>query len=222
MFCKKSALWNFAKLIGKHLCQILFFNKVAGLRPATLLKKRLSHRCFLVNFAKFLILPFLQNTFGQLLLYIPALWIIDVYEICYNFVLSLIFTLPNCSKHKQRKGYDWFILTSFSGEREKLFIKNVFPQYLVSKIWSDNFVSLQFIHNLISLTFLDTVIYTWLALTITFKKLFRHLNLLLKRKVPRTKNFTSYGKNLSGKGISYVAAKSKQFTTEQNHHSGGI
>ena len=26
---------------GKHLCQSLFFDKVAGLRPATLLKKRL-------------------------------------------------------------------------------------------------------------------------------------------------------------------------------------
>ena len=29
------------------------------LRPATLLKKRLWHRCFLVNFAKFLRIPFL-------------------------------------------------------------------------------------------------------------------------------------------------------------------
>ena len=35
----KSFLTNFAKLTGKHLCQCHFFNKVAGLRPATLLKK---------------------------------------------------------------------------------------------------------------------------------------------------------------------------------------
>ena len=41
VFCKKGALENFTKFIGKHLCQSLFFNKVAGLRPATLLKKRL-------------------------------------------------------------------------------------------------------------------------------------------------------------------------------------
>ena len=54
VFCKKGALRNFAKLTGKHLCQSLFFNKVAGLRPATLLKKRLWHRWFPVNFAKFL------------------------------------------------------------------------------------------------------------------------------------------------------------------------
>ena len=39
------------------------------LRPATLLRKRLWHRRFLVNFVKFLRTPFLQNTFGRLLLY---------------------------------------------------------------------------------------------------------------------------------------------------------
>ena len=39
----------------------LFFNKVAGLKPATLLKKRLCHRCFLMNFEKFLRMPFLKE-----------------------------------------------------------------------------------------------------------------------------------------------------------------
>ena len=39
VFCKKGVLRNFAKFTGKHLCQSLFFDKVAGLRPATLLKK---------------------------------------------------------------------------------------------------------------------------------------------------------------------------------------
>ena len=28
---RKAVLWNFAKSTGKHLCQSLFFNKVAGL-----------------------------------------------------------------------------------------------------------------------------------------------------------------------------------------------
>ena len=54
MFCKKGVLGNSTKFTGKHLCQSLFFNKVAGLRPATLLKKRLWQRCFPVNFLKFL------------------------------------------------------------------------------------------------------------------------------------------------------------------------
>ena len=39
-----------------------------GLRPATLLKKRLWLKCFPVNFAKFLRAPFLHNTSGWLLL----------------------------------------------------------------------------------------------------------------------------------------------------------
>ena len=30
MFCEKGVLRNFAKFTGKHLCQSLFFNKVAG------------------------------------------------------------------------------------------------------------------------------------------------------------------------------------------------
>ena len=40
---KKGVLRNFAKFTGKHLCQSLFLIKL-GLRPATLLKKRLWHR----------------------------------------------------------------------------------------------------------------------------------------------------------------------------------
>ena len=39
VFYKKGVPRNFAKFIGKHLCQSLFFNKVAGPRPATLLKR---------------------------------------------------------------------------------------------------------------------------------------------------------------------------------------
>ena len=58
MFYKKDVLKNFAKATWEHLCQSLFVNKVAGLRPVTLFKKRLCHRCFLVNFKKILRLPF--------------------------------------------------------------------------------------------------------------------------------------------------------------------
>ena len=39
VFCKKDVLRNFAKVTGKQLCQSLFFNKVAGLWPATLLTR---------------------------------------------------------------------------------------------------------------------------------------------------------------------------------------
>ena len=64
VFCKRGFLKNFTKFKGKHLCQSLTFNKVANLTPATLLKKRLWHSCFPVNFAKFLGTPFLKNTIG--------------------------------------------------------------------------------------------------------------------------------------------------------------
>ena len=40
---KEGVLRNFAEFTGKHLCQSLFFNEVPGLRPATLLKKKLWH-----------------------------------------------------------------------------------------------------------------------------------------------------------------------------------
>ena len=48
----KGVLRNFAKFTGKHLCP-------QG--PATLLKKRLWHRSFPVNFAKFLRIPFVTE-----------------------------------------------------------------------------------------------------------------------------------------------------------------
>ena len=68
MFREKGVLRNFAKFTGKHLCQSLFSNKVAGFRPATLLKKRLWHRIFPVNFTNSLRTPFLTEHLRWLLL----------------------------------------------------------------------------------------------------------------------------------------------------------
>ena len=56
VFCKKM-------FTGKHLCQSLFFNNVAGLR----------HRCFPVNFAKFLRAPFPTEHLQWLLLFMSGL-----------------------------------------------------------------------------------------------------------------------------------------------------
>ena len=56
MFCKKGVLRNFAKFIGKHLCESLFFNKVACLS-------------FPLNCAKLLRTPFLTEHLWWLLLY---------------------------------------------------------------------------------------------------------------------------------------------------------
>ena len=68
MFYKKGVLRYFAKFTGKHLCQSLDFNKIAGLRPATLLRKRLWNRYFPVNIMKFLRTPFVTEHLWWLLL----------------------------------------------------------------------------------------------------------------------------------------------------------
>ena len=62
MFCIKGVLRNLTKFTWKHLCQSLSFQR---LKLATLLKKRLWHRCFPVNFAKLLGTPFFQNISGS-------------------------------------------------------------------------------------------------------------------------------------------------------------
>ena len=74
MLCKKGVPKNFAKFTGKNQCQSLFFNKVASLRPAALLKKRLWHRCFPKNFAKFLRTPFLTEHLRWMLLTFSESW----------------------------------------------------------------------------------------------------------------------------------------------------
>ena len=53
VFCTKGILRNFANFTGKHLCQSLFVNEVAGLRPATLLKKGSGKGVFLWNLRNF-------------------------------------------------------------------------------------------------------------------------------------------------------------------------
>ena len=68
-------LKNFTEFTGKHLCQSLFLNKVPGLRPATLLKRRLWHRCFTLKFANFLRMHFFIEPLWWLLLTIlNKLW----------------------------------------------------------------------------------------------------------------------------------------------------
>ena len=74
MFCKKGVLKNFAKFT-----------------PATLFKKRLSHRCFPVNFAKFLRAPFLIEHLQWLLLpIISNCYSQQIFKCCFSIVFRLI------------------------------------------------------------------------------------------------------------------------------------
>ena len=67
-YARKGVLRNFTKFTEKRLCQSLFFDKVAGLSPVTLLKKKLWHGCFPVNFVKFLRTSFYLEHLWWLLL----------------------------------------------------------------------------------------------------------------------------------------------------------
>ena len=68
MFCKKGVL-RIAQNSKENTCaRVSFLIKLqACLRPATFFKKRLLHRCFPVNFAKFPRTPFSKNTSRLLL-----------------------------------------------------------------------------------------------------------------------------------------------------------
>ena len=69
MLCKKDAR-KICQNSQENTCyQSLFFNKVVGSRPAILLKKRLRHRYFPVNFVKFLRTPVFAEHLCWLLLY---------------------------------------------------------------------------------------------------------------------------------------------------------
>ena len=60
-FYKEGVHKNFTNFTGKHLFQTRF-NKVAGLRPATLLKTCFWSRCFPMIFVNFLTTALLRNT----------------------------------------------------------------------------------------------------------------------------------------------------------------
>ena len=60
VFCEKSSFRSFTKCTGKLLCQSLFFNKNAGLRPTT----------FQIGVFKFLRRPFITEHLWWLLLHV--------------------------------------------------------------------------------------------------------------------------------------------------------
>ena len=62
MLCKKRIYKVFANFTGKHLCWSLFFNKVAGIIPATLLKRHSGTGVFLWILRNFSEHLFSQNT----------------------------------------------------------------------------------------------------------------------------------------------------------------
>ena len=89
---RKGVPRNFAKFFEKYLCQSLFFNKVAGLRLAALLKRRFWHKCFPVNLVK--LLRTLNRT--------PL-------DACFSFKYGFHLWLPTSNKGLK---YDFFLMFS--------------------------------------------------------------------------------------------------------------
>ena len=85
------------------------FYKVAGLRPTTLLKKRLWHRCFSVNFEKFLRTPLL----------IKYLWWL-------RLALEKIFPLSSHSESSTQS-------KAFNTLQHKILLTSNFPKLQVKK-----------------------------------------------------------------------------------------
>ena len=158
MFYGKAFLKNFAKFTEKHLCQSLFFNKIVGWRPVTLLKKRLQHMYFPVNSTKCLRTSFLQSPSGRLFLIIwPSsvwfivfgrLWSFDrlvsdyltvwffIFSSTFETILNVICLTPlACTSVKRKMDLVLLHLThSFSLKKSKgIFLYLIFYPF---KIWS--------------------------------------------------------------------------------------
>ena len=84
-FCKKGVLKKFHKVHLKTPVLESLFNRVSGLRPVILLKKKLQHRCFQVNFVKLLRTTFLQNTS---IICLTVLFYKEVLYTCSNLLLE--------------------------------------------------------------------------------------------------------------------------------------
>ena len=165
---KKGVLKKFTKFIGKHLCQSLFFNKVAGLRPASLSKKTLWHRCFPLNFVKFLRTPFLQNTSEELLLNLSRRILMLIIVVClllfsllfqsFLKVFTDLFLDRECrglSKKKKKKKINFRLIiriTIFMSMNKKLFQlqRNLKGKYFVESclllLWRESTISMMHDH----------------------------------------------------------------------------
>ena len=62
VFCKKGVFRNFIKFTGKHLCQNLFFNKIAGLKASNIIYKKTLTHVFSCEFCEISKNTFLHRT----------------------------------------------------------------------------------------------------------------------------------------------------------------
>ena len=134
VFCRKGVLRNFGKFTGKHLCQSLLFNKVAGLRTVTLLKTRFWYRCFPVNFSKFLKTPSVTEHLRWLLLKTPVNQLIFREELVelqlyYSRTFSQEVFKHMCFKHFKARKY-YYGRTSANENVNKCHVQVIFNRHM--------------------------------------------------------------------------------------------
>ena len=136
------------------LCQSLFFNKVAGLRTATLLKKRLWHWCFPGRFVKFLRKHFFTERVRWLLLDMTwgnkiAMLIREVNGTEVNFELKLSkysktfrgVVLVKADFYNKKKNKTKKNKLSFAGTSFRKFFKYLFSLTKKFQIFGDGLLS---------------------------------------------------------------------------------
>ena len=125
------------------------FNKVTGLYPATSLKKRLQHRCFLMNFARYLRHPFYRTP--------PGDYFCSTEKIFINKIV----------KKPLRKGKKWQLVRKTTTQaKQKLnhYLHQVFISFYYSKMYLFLFSLLSMIHR--KHEFLETMQSDWRLSTI--------------------------------------------------------
>ena len=100
----ENVLKNFTKFTGEHLCQRLLFNKVAGLGPATLLKKKTLTQMFSCEFCEIFKSIFFYRT--------PSVAASGNNDVDNNWVMKLSEAMPGPRKHLRWRALQLTLLQS--------------------------------------------------------------------------------------------------------------
>ena len=120
----------------------LLYSEVVTLRPATLLKKRLWHRCFFVNFVKFLRTPLFIESLWWLLLYIPITFSVTSYNHWfYQLLRSKYLLLYWTDQRKRNKNFQvlakdllkWFLDKQMKATYDKCHLLLDSPEQIEKK-----------------------------------------------------------------------------------------
>ena len=109
---------------GNTCVRASFLEKASDLGPVTLLKKILWHKCFPVNFLKFLRAPYLKNTFGTLVLFVI------IFALLTNLHIRIV-------RHQDNEIGDLSYLNKGKEVNEEIKERKAFWQKQINHTWSE-------------------------------------------------------------------------------------